>query len=126
MVKHRGRKYPLNPTIITYFTAGSILVIFSSTNFFQCPIYHVFGIYCPGCGATRALKALTEGNFMVAVHDNLLVLLMPILAGVGMAIKSHAKSSTFFKGYILVLAAAVILFTVARNQPGSFFIPTHL
>lgn len=30
----------------------------------QCFIYDAFGIYCPGCGGTRALIAFLEGNWV--------------------------------------------------------------
>ncbi len=40
----------------------------------QCWLYHTTGIYCAGCGATRALHALLHGRFFDALHDNALVI----------------------------------------------------
>lgn len=47
----------------------------------QCPVFRYLHIYCPGCGATRALAALLHGKFVDALHYNVFVvfLLPPVL-----------------------------------------------
>src|SRR5471030_1813245 len=46
----------------------------------QCWLYNATGIYCTGCGATRALHALLHGRLLVALHDNaLLMAALPLL-----------------------------------------------
>lgn len=37
-----------------------------------CPIYELFGVYCPGCGGMRAMHNLTDGNIIDSLHSNLL------------------------------------------------------
>jgi len=45
-----------------------------------CPLKTATGIDCPGCGMTRALRALTHGDLALAVDNNLLlVLAVPVL-----------------------------------------------
>lgn len=45
-----------------------------------CPFHSLFGILCPGCGATRALAALLDGRWTDAAHLNLFfVVLAPFL-----------------------------------------------
>jgi len=47
----------------------------------RCPIFTLFHVQCPGCGATRALAALLHGHLSEAVHWNAaFVLLLPFLA----------------------------------------------
>jgi len=46
----------------------------------QCWLYHATGIYCAGCGATRAIHALLHGRVIDALHDNaLFVTVLPLL-----------------------------------------------
>ncbi len=43
----------------------SIIIIFF---FYKCPTKLIFGIDCPGCGMTRAYKALLRLDFVTAFH----------------------------------------------------------
>ena len=38
----------------------------------RCPIFALFHLQCPGCGATRALAALLHGRLREALHHNAL------------------------------------------------------
>jgi hypothetical protein len=42
----------------------------------RCPLYALTGVYCPGCGATRAVHELVTGHLAAAAHDNLLLLVV--------------------------------------------------
>src|SRR5467141_3420786 len=45
-----------------------------------CPVFRYLHVYCPGCGATRALAALLHARVAEALHYNALaVLLVPVL-----------------------------------------------
>jgi hypothetical protein len=46
----------------------------------QCLLYNTTGIYCAGCGATRAMYALLHGRILEALHDNaLFIAALPLL-----------------------------------------------
>jgi len=98
----------------------------------QCLLYQTTGIYCAGCGATRAMYALLHGRVLVALHDNALFItslpLILFLAG------SHAwtawqnnawprviveERSLLRRGLVLLLLA--LGFMVLRNLPGQPF-----
>jgi hypothetical protein len=65
-------------------TGAAILVRFppaQSSLYPRCPIYELFHLQCPGCGATRALAAILRGHFGEAMDLNALVtFLLPIAA----------------------------------------------
>ncbi len=48
-------------------------------NDINCPLFKRFGLYCFGCGGTRALRALSSGNISGAFfHNPVLIVLMPV------------------------------------------------
>ena len=87
-----------------------------------CPIHQLFGIECPGCGATRALAALLHGHLLEALRLNaLFVLLLPaVLAGVAESYRRALRPGAFrwpqppAPALYATLGAAVV-FTIARN-----------
>lgn len=46
----------------------------------QCSFYQMTGLQCPGCGGQRALHYLLHGEFLKALHSNLLLVIgLPFL-----------------------------------------------
>ena len=88
----------------------------------QCPFFRLTHLYCPGCGATRALAALLHGRVVEALHYNaLLVLLLPFLLGYFAVVYWNAVKQNQWVGpqirtstliWLLVIAAG---FTILRN-----------
>jgi len=98
----------------------------------QCFLYQATGIYCAGCGATRALYALLHGRVLTVLHDNaLFVALLPFLLAAGGAYawkswRANAWAETRVEGRTLARAGLVfflimLVFMVARNLPGPAF-----
>lgn len=46
-----------------------------------CVVYRMFGIYCPGCGGTRAVNAILTGHFLQALWYHPLVPYTVIIFG---------------------------------------------
>ncbi len=75
----------LLPGFILAFVAAGILLWYVDPNQVgnplpPCPFHWLTGLYCPGCGATRALHALFHGDLEKAFSMNpLFVLALPIV-----------------------------------------------
>ena len=97
----------------------------------QCLLYNATGIYCAGCGATRAVYALLHGRILEAVHDNALFIgvlpLIVYLAGghVLAAWRANAWPALPVDNRLAWRGGAVFLlmlaFMVVRNLPGAPF-----
>ena len=92
----------------------------------KCMFHQLTGLYCPGCGATRALSAMLHGNVKASLHNNFL--LFPLLA---LIVYLIVKPQTSLKRPVMIAVLAVILaFTVLRNIPVAPFtylapVPVH-
>jgi hypothetical protein len=91
----------------------------------QCPIFKYLHVYCPGCGATRAVAALLHLRVTEALHYNALVVsLSPLLlAYFAAAYWKAARHEVFIwprvpaMGLMAVLVMSVA-FGVLRNLLG--------
>jgi uncharacterized protein DUF2752 len=88
----------------------------------QCPVYRYLHIYCPGCGATRAMAALLHGRLAEAAHDNVLLLvLLPFLLAYFLFVYWSAMRLNRVvwppvpKRAVLCLLVVAAIFTVVRN-----------
>ncbi len=98
----------------------------SGSGFLRCPLYQTTGIYCPGCGLTRAAHAMLRGNVPAALGYNLLLPL--VIAAVTIGWLSWVRVSvgrtpirvlvTMPRWVSIALGAGVVAFAVLRNLPG--------
>jgi len=64
---------------------GALLVVYfvdpsRSPLFLPCPVHRATGLYCPGCGSTRALHNLLHGDLSGAMAKNpLMVVSIPLI-----------------------------------------------
>ena len=94
----------------------------SSGVFPPCPLWSCFGLYCPGCGAARAIHQLVHGNFYAAFRLNpLLLLTLPVLVYIALTrvfpvIGGYRLPMLFQKTYHIWMALGILLFyTILRN-----------
>ena len=79
----------------------------------ECHIHRLTGLFCPGCGTTRALRALLHGDFALSLRQNLL-----LLPGfVWLAALTLIKGNKLFNGLLWGGIAIIALFTLLRNLP---------
>lgn len=89
-----------------------------------CVLRAATGLYCPGCGATRALHALLHGDIQAAVrHNLLLVALLPaILAFVCVQAASLLRRGIWRQihlpsSLLVTLVVLMLGFAAVRNLP---------
>jgi hypothetical protein len=86
----------------------------------RCPLYTTTGIYCPGCGSTRALHELLRGHWLAALRLNaLFTLSLPCLAVFGLYrwATPDCHRDTWKPQWTWVLLGMVVTFAVLRNVP---------
>lgn len=127
--------------------AGTVLVVLAGTaaavavrnphdagSYGVCPSLLIFGVYCPGCGALRAMADIVRGDPAAAIGHNLL--LLPALIGLvvwavvqlsprvphpGMFPKVFSRYR--WLNFPVILLVVVTVFAVLRNLPGSPLAP---
>jgi len=89
-----------------------------------CPFHAATGLWCPGCGLTRATHALLHGHVMTGLGYNLLTPFLfgligwTWLASMGKALgRPIPEPSVVPKKIWVGVIVAVAVFTVARNIP---------
>jgi hypothetical protein len=80
----------------------------------SCPLHRLSGLYCPGCGTTRALHALLHGNLEAALRLNpLTMLLLPVIVYLVVRRNQTAVRPV----WIWSMLGLLIAFGVLRNLP---------
>lgn len=91
----------------------------------SCPFYHFTGLYCPGCGSSRAVYQIVHGNFLYALNLNpLMILSIPfvfylLMCSLNIKIKGRVifKRIVFTKNFYVILVAGIVLYWIIRNIP---------
>ena len=104
---------------------GAVFFFFnpSTTAFYpKCLFHEMTGLYCPGCGSTRALHCLLHGELREAFRDNALVVLaLPLLGAILLARTLRRRPPVVIRQSKLVwlwlLLAVIVAFGVVRNIP---------
>lgn len=79
----------------------------------KCMFHKYTGLYCPGCGATRACSALLHGDLKTSLHNNLL-----LIPGTLTATLLIVKPGVSLRRPVAVAIVVIIFgFTVLRNIP---------
>lgn len=110
-------------------TLAAVAVLFqfnpSQYGFYpRCALYVTTGLYCPGCGSTRALYYLLHGEVAAALRCNLLLVCgLPVLAFVSARYgycwwaRKPLPRLNIQPWQIKILIGALVLFTILRNIP---------
>lgn len=96
---------------------GLVLFLFNpeSYPYPHCLFHDLTGLYCPGCGSTRALYQLLHGHLLNALHDNVTaVLAIPFF--IYAAIRKEPLSQ-IHPIWIWAIFYSIVIFTILRNIP---------
>ncbi|PWV67932.1 uncharacterized protein DUF2752 [Nocardia neocaledoniensis] len=96
-----------------------------------CPVYALFGVYCPGCGGMRAMHNLTDGRVLDSLHSNILALPLVIAFAVFVvdwALRARRGERWRLPGLSAVtvwsFVGVLTAYTVLRNTPwGTWLTP---
>ncbi|MDV6233732.1 DUF2752 domain-containing protein [Rhodococcus cercidiphylli] len=103
-----------------------------TSAYLPCPFHALTGLWCPGCGTTRALGDLTRGDIAAAASSNVVAVVLAVGALAVWALWLRARWTgrplelpRFNRPTVIVLIAVLTVFTVVRNTPwGSAIAPT--
>ncbi len=115
-------------------TTGAVAVGYfnpAATKFFPaCPFHALTGLDCPGCGLTRGVHALFQGDIWTALHFNALLpvyllVFLYLFASLGLIlIRGRGLKFRLFSPRVLYgFLALTLVFSVVRNLP---FYPFNL
>ena len=104
----RQYKYFLMSNIISISLAIVILFLIFTKNYI-CPFYTIFNIPCPGCGMTRAFKALLKLDFKSAFNYHCLFPI-PIIYALYIIYRRKYKQNLKFESFLLVLSITCFIF----------------
>ncbi|WP_140937885.1 DUF2752 domain-containing protein [Sphingobacterium lumbrici] len=116
--------------LVVFLGLVGVLVLYKYINpvehilFPKCPVKHITGLDCPGCGGQRALHHLLNGQFKQAFAQNqLLFFLTPyIVTGFYLQIvpkptlnELKLRKALYSHQAIRILLTVIIIFTIFRN-----------
>lgn len=130
-IRQRRRLGALVQLILIALGVGAVWLNFKGPRTFipACPTRVVLGVYCPGCGSTRACGRVLVGDFGGAWRNNpaLVVIGLP-LAGVYLWhlawMLCAARSAPMPRvpvWTVWALVAVLLIYSIVRNLPGRAF-----
>ena len=88
----------------------------------ECQFYKWTGLYCPGCGDTRAVIALMNGDILLSLRQNaLIVVLILVLAALYIELllkvvfEKRFKSPVFNLKFLWIFLILFAVYSVVRN-----------
>lgn len=95
--------------------------------FIPCMLYKLTGIKCPGCGMTRSIHYLVNGNIKQAIWYNLMLIPIIILVIYSLyryiryLVKNEEIINKVLENWLKVFLVIILIFGVTRNLTTLFY-----
>lgn len=95
--------------------------------FIPCMLYKLTGIKCPGCGMTRSVHYLVNGNIKQAIWYNLMLIPLIVLVIYSLyryilfLVKNEPIINKLLENLLKVFLVIIVLFGVTRNFTTLFY-----
>lgn len=120
------RRHRVLATVAVIIAAAAMLMLYALVDpasglYPRCAFKLATGLDCPGCGSQRAIHALLHGDIASAWHNNAMLLIVLPLVGLLLVARTlrhrhpALERALNSQGIILVLLAAIVLWTIVRN-----------
>ncbi|MGB3372932.1 MAG: DUF2752 domain-containing protein [Rhodococcus sp. (in: high G+C Gram-positive bacteria)] len=122
----RARSAPLAVAALAIAAGAALYVRDPRTSaYLPCPFHALTGLWCPGCGATRAFGDLVRGDLASAASSNVLAVLLLGVGVVAWGLWVRGRRMRAPSRWVVVSGVAIVLaFTVLRNlSAGSWLAP---
>lgn len=108
--------------LIIYLVLHKLDISITQLNPSPCVLYTFFGIYCPGCGGTRAIEYLLQGDFLSSFIYHPVVPYTAVLMGcylvshtLSIMTKGKIKAMLFRPIYLYIMLAVIVLQWIVKN-----------
>src|SRR5699024_8703616 len=87
-----------------------------------CLVYHLTGLYCPGCGSSRAVHALLDGDLRLALRNNAVIVIAAPLVAAGFVVwtvqRVRGRPTDLWppQRVVMTLFVLVMAYTVAATS----------
>ena len=93
----------------------------ASGGFLPCPFHAAMGLWCPGCGMTRALHGLLRGDVAGALSSNLFLPVVIVVVGwawLAWVVPSLPPITRLVPSWVwTALIGLAVVYAVLRNLP---------
>ena len=108
--------------LIAYLVLTILGIPITEVSPYPCTLYTLVGYYCPGCGGTRSVLFLMQGDFLKSFLYHPAVPYTAVLLGVYMLshtlhilTKGKVKAMLFRPVYFYILIAIILMQCIVKN-----------